>query len=125
MRIAIPDDVADDYLALHPTKPLDETVEKQLQRFNTIPLHERILVVRGAHIQRLETLLNTGNIRTGDDLVAAVESRHRVSLGGVDLEFSAGQKDEIARRAVKERVSPDEMLRRIVKETLHLLLDAI
>lgn len=123
MRIGIPDDLAERLQALLPDKPLEEIVNFQLQRFATIPPRERVIVVRQPDRQALERILDNGSITSAEELLAAVEKRGKITLGGVALEYTQAQLREIERRARKNKRSAEDELQSIAKETAKLMLD--
>lgn len=125
MRITIPDDLAEALQALIPEKPLEEIVVFQLSRFASVNPKERIIVVRKDDRQALEKVLKNGSVSSAGELLAAVTKRANITIGGVDIEYTGAQLREIEKRARKNRITPEAMLRDIAKETAKLMLDEV
>jgi len=125
MRITIPDDLADALQALIPEKPLEEIVVFQLSRFASVNPTERIICIRKADRQALEKVLKNGSVSTAGELLAAVTRRANITIGGVAIEYTGAQLREIEKRARKNRVTPEVMLRDIATETSKLMLDEV
>lgn len=69
----------------------------------------------GAAKGRLEQVLGPGATATGPALAHAVDRLASIRIGGVVVEFTPGQLAEIAHRAKKRGLTPQEELERIVK----------
>ena len=108
-----------DAMAQEYKQPLDTLVERQLSRFADFPPTVRVVPLSGETLQRVETLLGGGQIRTAADLLARVKSYAQVTLGNVVIDFSPAQKAELVHRATKRGLPPDQ----VVKELDALLLD--
>jgi len=125
MRITIPDALAEAIQALLPEKPLEELVIFQLTRFASVNPTERIIVVRKEDRQALEKVLQNGSVSSAGELLAAVVKRDKITIGGIAIEYTGAQLREITKRARKNRVTPEAMLRDIAKETSKLMLDEV
>jgi hypothetical protein len=119
MRIEIPDDLADRYLAMSSTIPLQQLIERQLARFAAFPTTVRVIPLAADHLQQLEHLLGGGQIASQQALVDRVRQYASITLGKITLDFSPAQKEEIVHRAAKRGITPQA----VAAEMVEILLD--
>lgn len=122
MRVTVDDTLAESLQQAVPNKPIDTLVDFQLRRFASVAPTERILVLRQADRQAIESILG-GTIETAEQLLEAIQRHAQITLGGVQIDFTPAQRREIERRARKNQRSPEEELRSIAQETTKLMLD--
>lgn len=88
----------------------------QLLRFAHVPPSERILVVDAENREKLEHLLSGGALRDGADLYEKAQRLADVQIGGIRCEFSPAQLSQLKRYATRNQVTPEEALKRVVKQ---------
>lgn len=115
-KVTLPDVLVETYQALADARgiSLDQALVLQLTRFQTVALGERVLTLHGPARERLEALLGYGQLASPEDLVAKVERWAGITIGGIRLDFSPGQLEEIAYRADRLGISAEEEVRRVV-----------
>ncbi len=106
-------------------QPRDTLLERQLARFADFPPTARIVPLSGEHLQRVETLLGGGQIRTAADLLARVQSYAPVPLGHVVIDLTPALKAEVVHRAPKRGVPPDVVVQELVALILDQAFDAV
>jgi hypothetical protein len=114
-----------DAMAQEYKQPLDTLLERQLARFADFPPTVRVVPLSGETLQRVETLLGGGQIRTAADLLARVKSYAQVTLGNVVIDFSPAQKAELVHRATKRGLPPDQVVKELVALLLDQMFDAV
>lgn len=82
------------------------------ERYSVID--ERALTLDGSTRDRLEQVLGIGATRSPDHLLAAVDRLARIEIGGVRIDFTPGQLEEIARRAKKRAWSVEQAIKSVV-----------
>ena len=81
-----------------------------------LPLSGRCVVVHGAVLQRLEEILGSGSILNHEDLSQKVQRLAGITYGNIRMDFSPGQLEEIAGRAERLGLEPEELIRRTVRK---------
>ena len=118
MRVTIqmPDDLYDLY-----AKRAEATNERPssylshvLKAFQQADVDDRIIIIRKIQRQRLEELFARPVI-SDEDLVRQVERILTLSIEGVELRFTPGQKAEIKRVAERNNLSYEEQVKRTVR----------
>lgn len=118
MYVSLPDPLALKYQqAADAAKiPLEQLLVRQLERFGDTPVSERLLVIKGPELEALETTFRGGQIRTPQDLVKRVHAWAGITIGGIRLDFSPAQLEEIGIRAAKQGKTPKEIVQDIVAQ---------
>jgi hypothetical protein len=81
-----------------------------------LPRSGRYVVVEAADLDVLEQIFSGGSVLNSQDLRQKVERLAGISFGHVRLDFSPGQLEEIARRAERQGLEPEELIRRCAKK---------
>lgn len=97
----------------------------QLARFAAVPPMDRPLVVGSAVRDELERILSGGTLRDDQDLLAKVRRLADVSIEGVALHFTPAQLQQIRNYATRNALSPEETVRRIVRQMEHQFFDFV
>lgn len=84
------------------------------------PLGGRVVVLSGDPLDNLEGLLGGGSVLNGEDLQKKVERLAGISFGHVRLPFSPGQLEEIATRAERNSLTPEQMIERTARKMYEL-----
>lgn len=79
-----------------------------------LPVDGRYVVVHGADLELLESILQGGSVLNGHDLAQKVDRVTGIKIGGIRLEFTPGQVEEIVARAARLGLTPEELTRRVV-----------
>lgn len=126
LRILLPDAVvlAYDRMAVALNRPLEEVLADQLKAFQAIPVGERVVVIPGAQREAIETALKR-DVQTAGDLVTAVEDLTTLAIGGIKLQLSRSDQEEIKRRAEKNGISPREELARSFEQIKGLIIHGV
>lgn len=121
MRITIPDDLADVYVAYatRQNRSLDTVIEAQLSKFKALEPGKRTLTIGGEVTQRLETALGGLPIRTPNDLVTRVEDLAAISFQHIRLDFSPAHLAELAHRAERQGKSVETLVIETVDRMAH------
>ena len=85
---------------------------QQLARWITVEPRDRVLVLKGAPLQALETQLG-GYLTTPDRLVDKVRALAGLQIGAHQIEFTPGQWEEIRHRAQKRGITVAEEIQQI------------
>lgn len=80
------------------------------------PIQGRHLVLDHPELDRLAKTLGGGDVLNGEDLCLKVERLAGISFHNIRLEFTPGQLEEIAWRANRLGLTPEELAARIVKK---------
>jgi hypothetical protein len=116
MRLTLPDSLADAYSTLtRRNKTLESTLTRQLERFQDLPLEERVLVVRRADLEIIDHALRR-SVTSGADLAGALVALTQVTIGGAALTLSQKTLEALQRRAVFESKDPEEVLQAFITE---------
>lgn len=81
-------------------------------RYQIVDGNDRLL--SAAIRTRLEETLGIGTTRTPEDLIAAVERLAKIEIGGIRIDFTPGQLDEIKYRATKRGQSVQQALQAVI-----------
>lgn len=96
----------------------DGTVENVVPPELLNAMYERVdegsLTLSADHITRLGKLLQFGGTRSSESLVQAVEQLVHVSIGGVDIEWTPAQVDELKHRASKRGWTVEQYVKFLV-----------
>jgi hypothetical protein len=105
--------VAGDWLVTRDRIVLDVVGPAQLaERYQIADDATRLL--SGQVCTRLEATLGIGATRTPEDLVAAVERLAKIEIGGIQIEFTPGQLEEIKHRAKKRGWTVAQSLQAVI-----------
>ncbi len=96
--------------------PLATFLQRQLVKFADIPLGQRALILTVDALQQVDTLLGVGSTKDAPALLAAIRAFAGISIGGVAVDFSPAQLDEIAHRAEKQGKTPQAVVEDIVEQ---------
>ena len=112
MRITLPDDLADLYLA-YATKqgrPLDDVIAAQLKKFKSLEPGKASLTIGGEATSKLEAATGGLPLRNAEDLVARVERLAAISFQHIRLDFSLSHLEELAYRAERQGKSVETLI---------------
>lgn len=117
MKITIPDDLAETYqvMADEAHLPLETVISRQLLRYAFYPPSDRVIILDGAIREQIEQILGPGLLLNAQDLLDKVRRWAGITIGDVRLDFTPGQLEEIAARAERLGITPEEEVRRIVR----------
>lgn len=79
------------------------------------PINPNELIVNGADRTVIDGVLGLGSTQSSGSLVAAVRRLVHVSIGGITVEFTPGQVDELKHRAQKRNMTPEQYLNNLVQ----------
>lgn len=118
MRITIPDDVADAYIAYAEATGLsvDALVSVQLGRFRHLPPSQRAVVLGPAELDALEAQLGGGQIQTGLDLMKKIARLAAITFHNVRLDFTPNQLEELKYRADRQGKPVAELAKDIIRQ---------
>lgn len=104
MRVTLSDPLAEQYLLLatQQNRSLDEVVEIQLRRFETIPPGSTVVVLGPKHLDYLAEKLHGGDVRSAEDLITKVDRLAGVKFSGIDLRMTPAQLEELVHRAARQ-----------------------
>ena len=91
-------------------------IVRQLARMSDYAASARLIILDKAPLQQIEVALGGGSLRSADDLVERIKAYASISLGGVRMDLSPAQLEEVAYRAQKLGKAPDEMLKEMVQQ---------
>lgn len=77
---------------------------------------QRVVVLTGEPLQQIEQTLRGGALKSPEDLVKRVQSWAGITIGGIRLDFSPAQLEEIGVRAAKQGKTPKEIVEDIVHQ---------
>lgn len=94
-----------------------EVVAAQLLRdaCREFPVEGRHVILDSADLEALGHILNGGDVLNGQDLVDKVSRLAGITFHNIRLEFTPGQLEELARRAERLSLTPEDLTRRTVK----------
>jgi len=117
MKISIPDALADTYQAYadQQGRSLDLVVTAQLEKFQRVVPGKAVVIVTPSDQAILEKRLG-GPVTSGGDIVARVDRLASISFAGIHLDFTPGQKVELASRAARLGIAVPELVKRIVSQ---------
>src|SRR5258708_17026864 len=118
MLISIDDAVCGKYLAAVTASkiPLEKLLDRQLARFATTPITQRVLALTGEELQQIETALGVGSTKDPATLLAAIHAFAGLTIGGIRVDFSPSQLDELALRAEKQRRPLQDLAEAVVHQ---------
>lgn len=96
--------------------PLGKLLERQLARFASVPVGQRVLVLTGDPLEQMDRLLGLGSTKDPAALLGAVQAWAGITIGDIRLEFSPSQLAEIQHRADKQGKSPEAIVQDIVSQ---------
>ena len=105
MRVTLPDDLHETLVSqLRGNQTLDAEIERRLRATEHLAGGEHFLLLSGRQLDQLTAALGRGiNPRNFEDLLAYVHRRAAITFGGVALDFSIGQIEELQRLADREK----------------------
>jgi hypothetical protein len=117
VKLTLPDDLVeilqDEAAACQST--LDDSVSHRLHAAIDLDPRSRGFVVTGVDLSKLETALSGGSLTDSADLLTKVRRLASIRFGEHRLELTAGQMEEIARRARHEKKTVEQALGEIFK----------
>ena len=97
-------------------QPLAQVVERQLSRFADFPPTTRTIVLAGRDLEEIEKRLGRGQIQSPKQLVERVTDYAKITLGKIELELSASEKQELVYRAQKQGKPPEAIVQELVEQ---------
>lgn len=113
--VNLPESLFEQYKKIAGSKPVNNILEAQLQRYVDIPANERILIVAGQDRVALEALFGGIHILTVPDLIARIKRLCNVKFGEVDIPLTAAEAEEIDNRARRNNRTPQEEVEWMIK----------
>lgn len=107
-----------------PASP-EDLMTSQLARFQGVPPMDRCLVISSTVRDELEKILSGGSLRDDQDLLRKVLKLSDVRIEGVNLHFTPAQLHQIKNYATRNSITPEETLRRIVRQMEHMFFDFV
>jgi hypothetical protein len=130
--IDIPEEVYEAYAAQVTTlaaagghASAQELMAAQLARFSAVPATNHVLIVDSEARGRLDQILQGGMLRDSADLVAKVQRLADISIGEIRVHFTPGQLMQIKNFAARNRLTPEEGIKRVVKSMESMFFDYI
>jgi hypothetical protein len=93
-----------------------ELMAAQLARFSSYPASNHVLVVDSESRGKLDQVLQGGMLRDAQDLVEKVTKLADIQIGGIAVHWTPGQLRQIKTYATRNRLTPEEAVRRIVRQ---------
>jgi hypothetical protein len=93
-----------------------ELMSAQLARFSAFPASNHVLVVDSENRGRLDLILQGGMLRDAEDLVQKVQRLADIQIGEIRVNWTPGQLQQIKSWASRNRIAPEEAVRRIVQQ---------
>ncbi len=117
MRVTIPDDLHEVLVSqLRGNQTLEAEMTRRLQATDHIAGGEPFLVLNGRQLDQLAAALGRSlTPRSFEDLYAYIARRAAITVGGIALEFSVGQLEELQRLATREGQTLEEYCVRVAK----------
>lgn len=106
-----------DWIIAAGEKPIDVVTAKQFESLYE-PIEKRGLILTAEDQTALAKTLGFGSTNSSHDLTLAVQRLARLKIGGVDVDFSPAQWEELTHRAQKRGLSLTVYLDRMVEKLL-------
>lgn len=97
------------------TLSASEVMAAQLDRFKDVDPIDRIVIVDTKRRGALEEILGGGSLMNAEDLVVKVKRLAKIEIGGIAVQFTPGQLEELKNRAARNRLSVQELTQRTVR----------
>ncbi|KKN27914.1 hypothetical protein LCGC14_0859690 [marine sediment metagenome] len=94
---------------------VQDLIVSQLDRFQKIAPMDRIVVVDSVSREGLEVLLPGGFLSSGADILGRVRELADLEIGGIRVEFTTRQWEQIKNYATRNRKTVEESARAIVR----------
>lgn len=117
MRVSIPDDLHETLVSqLRGNQTLEAEIARRLQATEHLAGGEHFLVLNGHQLDQLAKALGRAlTPRSFVELLAYAERRSAITFGGIALDFSVGQIEELQRLASREGQTLEEYCARVAK----------
>ena len=119
VTLQLPDDLYDAYCELatqllpRSASPEDVMIS-HLDKFKWMQPMTRAVIITGRERERVEELLGGGMVKDPADLVQKLEGLVSIKIEGVEVNFSAGEKQELSIYAAKNGITVQEAVERTV-----------
>lgn len=126
LRVTLPDEVEATYerRAMDAGVAVEEYLTRHLAQTKDVVVGERTLTLLAVDRERIEKALGK-DVQTPAALVAAVEHLTTLQIGGVKIQLSAQDQEEIKRRAEKNGISVKQEIERSFAQIKGLLLHGV
>lgn len=123
VKLQIPDDVFETYERMAEDAhrgsgkalQVNDLMATQLDRFRLVSATDRILVVDSRTRAKLENILGGGSLKDSSDLLAKVDKLGSIRIGGIRLEFTPSQLQELKNVANRNRKKVEQVVEETVK----------
>jgi len=104
MRVTIPDEVLDPYLAMadRTGRTIEATVTEQLDRWAAVPPEAVVIPLIGQGLERAQQATGGLPFRDAEDAVTRIESLASITFHNIHLDFSQQQLKELEHRAERQ-----------------------
>lgn len=117
LRTTLPDGLGDaiERRAADEGKAKDLLVQQLLRDAMALP-RGRMLALDAVGLEQLEKILGGGSVLNQQDLALKVQRLAGITYGNIRLDFTPSQLEEIARRAERLSLTPEELVRRTAQK---------
>ncbi len=122
ITLQMPDGVYETYLrhadalvASGKTASVEDLIVAQIDRFSVVAPMDRVVVVDARAREGLEKILSGGFIVSGSDLLQRVRELADLRIGGIRIDFTTRQLEQIKNYATRNRITVEDATRAIVR----------
>lgn len=122
VTIRMADEVYETYLgyanalvARGKTAAAEDLIVAQIDRFAAVAPMDRVVVVDARSREGLEKILPGGFINSGPDLLRRMQELADLRIGGIRVDFTTRQLEQIKNYATRNRVTVEDATRAIVR----------
>lgn len=106
-------------------RSLEDIAAIRLKASMKLPLRERAVVATGTELEQLETILGSGSLLNGPDLLKKVQRLAGISFLHVRLPFSPAQLEALQEKAARQGLTVDQLVERTAPRIYEQFFDLI
>lgn len=124
VQVSIPDSLFEKYVKQYGLPAAYARMRQAMEMCQDIQVNDRVVLVAGDHRRALEAIFQT-TLDDATKLVKLVQSLSRITLGGVEMQFSPDQLDRLAMQATFHGRSTEQYIRETVAELSAAMLERV
>lgn len=95
---------------------IDRLIADELKAIQHLDVaNDRVIVIDPKNRQRIETLLGEGHVLSAADLADKLERLLSIRFGGIDMDFTPAQRQELVELAERNGFEPEDLFRATVR----------
>jgi hypothetical protein len=124
LKFKVPDETFETYVKNFGVPGCYAVMRRAVETFKNIPSHDRYIFLAGDDRRAVEAVFQT-TVESGADLAKKVQTLSRFAIGGVEIEFTAGELQRMDMQAQFHGLTREKYIHNMATEIKDRMLEAV